>query len=80
MKPPNACRWLENKSFFFPPLAEGAVNPASDEDPDAPTTPFWCNQTQDATGPDGDLACPDGCDAKRTCFAPEVDLDATPET
>ena len=73
MKPPTACHWLENKAWFFPPLAPGAEVDGQ-EDPELKSTPFWCNKTQDAFGPDGDSACPEDCTTKRSCFRPEVDL------
>ena len=35
----------------------------------------WCARTEKALGPDGELAWPDDCDAKRSCYrSPYGDL------
>ena len=69
MKPPTACYYIENKSYFLPPPADGF------EAPDEPlTTPSWCVQTQEPIGPDGECVGAELCTSKRSCFKPEVDL------
>jgi len=78
MRPPHACRWLMTKGWFFWPLAPGAQPaPGPDgeppTDPEAKTTGFWCNRTQQPFGPDGDRACEETCRRGRSCFEPEVE-------
>ena len=68
MKPHTACYFLENKSYTLPPPPEGF-------DPnEVLSTPCWCNQTQEAIGPDGEMVDVDGCVPQRACFRPEVDI------
>jgi len=70
VKPPQACYYLENKSYFLNPPAEGF------EDPDEPLhTGSWCLRTHEAFGPDGEGVCPESCSAKRECYRPEVELE-----
>tara|TARA_B100000965_G_scaffold135184_1_gene112519 strand:+ start:44 stop:259 length:216 start_codon:yes stop_codon:yes gene_type:complete len=70
MKPPHACYYLENKSYFIPPPAGGF------EDPEEPLgTGSWCLRTHEAVGPDGHDACPGECNRERACYQPEVDLE-----
>lgn len=69
MKPPEACYYLENKSYFLNPPADGF------EDPDEPlSTPSRCQRTHEATGPDGERVCPSLCAPGRGCYRPEVEL------
>ena len=67
MKPLTACQFMENKAYYFPPIA-------GETEPDIPTTPSWCLRTHDAVGPDGGDVCDDACAAGRECYAPEVEL------
>jgi hypothetical protein len=69
MKPPTACHYLCNKHYFFPP----PVDPA--DEPDELTTPFWCQKTHDAVGPDGGDVGDRCCGPDRPCFKREVDVD-----
>ena len=69
MKPPNACYYLENKAYFFPPLGR-----KSDEEPEPLSTPFTCLKTHEQIGPDGEEACDELCGRHRTCYRPEVEL------
>ncbi|MGE0713541.1 MAG: hypothetical protein AB7N76_35705 [Planctomycetota bacterium] len=68
MKPPHACYYLENKSYFLPPPADGFAT----EEP--LTTPCWCLRTHEATGPDGEHVCSERCNAERPCYRPEVEI------
>jgi len=70
VKPPHACYYIQNKSYFLPPPAEG-FDPAED----ALTTPCWCLQTHDAFGPDGSAVTEFLCVKARACYQAEVELD-----
>jgi len=69
MKPPHACRFLQNKAWLFPP-------PAGEESREIATfaTPFTCLRTHEPVGPDGRDVGERVCRADRPCFRPEVDL------
>ena len=69
MKPPESCYYLENKSYFINPPAQG-FDPEETLD-----TPCWCLRTHEATGPDGDQVCPETCAPPRACYRPEVELE-----
>ncbi len=69
MKPLEACRYLQNKAFFFPPLA-GERSTAED----ALATGCWCLRTHEPTGPDDGDVTLEECVGGRSCFSPEVEL------
>ncbi len=69
MKPPDACYYLENKAYFFPPLER-----QSGEEPEPLSTPFICLKTHEQIGPDGEEACDELCGPDRACYKPEVEL------
>ena len=71
MKPLDACRYLQNKAFAFPPLPEGSPEL---EHHDELSTPCWCLKTHEAYGPDGEQVWIDVCTKGRKCFEPEVEL------
>ena len=69
MKSPDACRYLDNKAYLFPP-------PVGEEPQESEgfVTPFYCLRTQEPVGPDGDDVGEHCCVAKRGCYRPEVEL------
>ena len=69
MKPPNACRFLNNKAYFFAPVENDP-----EVEPRPLSTPFWCLKTHEPIGPDGDEASDDRCGPHRDCYRPEVEL------
>jgi len=71
MKPLDACRHLQNKAFFFPPLPEGLPKLDLHEEL---STPCWCLRTHEPIGPDGDQAWLNVCKRGRSCFEAEIDL------
>jgi hypothetical protein len=70
MKPPDACRFLSNKAYFFHPPAEQSEA----TEPHPLSTPFWCLKTHEAVGPDGGDVADSCCGPDRTCFKPEVEI------
>lgn len=68
MKSHDACYYIQNKAFFFPPPLDGdrAGEPLS--------TPCWCLRTHEPVGPDGVEVTVEACRPGRACFRPEVQL------
>lgn len=75
-KPLHACRWLQNKAYFFAPVVRpvGAAPDAAADEPAPPSTPFWCLKTGDPIGPDGGDVRDACCGPHRPCYKPQVDL------
>ena len=71
MKPPDACRFLHNKAWFYPPPAEP---PPPDAEPEDRATPFWCLLTHEPVGPDGGDVDQDCCGPTRRCYKVNVEL------
>ena len=71
MKPFDACRHLQNKSFFFPPLPEGSPELELHEEL---STPCWCLRTHEGIGPDGGDVLLTACKRGRSCFEAEVEI------
>lgn len=70
MKPPDACRFLENKTWFLGPAPAGG----EPEGTQPLSTPFWCLKTHEPIGPDGDLVDDVCCNGERPCFKAQVEL------
>ena len=66
MKPLSACRHLQNKAYF--------CDAEPKEHVDDFATPFWCLESHDAVGPDGEAVDSECCGPDRPCFKPEVEL------
>ena len=77
-KPMHACRWLQNKAYFFAAIspAGGAAGAGEIEkvDPAPLSTPFWCLKTGDPIGPDGGDVRDACCGPHRPCYKPQVEL------
>lgn len=62
---PRICRHLKTKGLYLDGL----------DDPDmhrtGPEARYWCLQSMQSFGPDGDFVCPEDCDPNRTCFRDE---------
>jgi len=71
MKPIDACRHIQNKSFFFDPLPEGS--PELEQHREL-STPCWCLRTHEAFGPDAGEVWLNVCVKGRACFEPEVEI------
>ena len=71
MKPLDACKHIQNKSFFFEPLPEGSPELELHEEL---STPCWCLKTHEAYGPDGGEVWLNVCTRARSCFEPEVEI------
>ncbi|MCB9916412.1 MAG: hypothetical protein H6828_14885 [Planctomycetes bacterium] len=59
------CRHLCSKKLLFqkrPPVAASEILDASQH--------TWCDRTQEAVGPDGDVSDPEDCVRGRGCFTP----------
>jgi hypothetical protein len=69
VKPPHACFYMENKSYFLPPPADGFEDPS-----EVLATPSWCLRTHESIGPDGEYVCEQTCGAARECYRPEVEI------
>lgn len=69
MKPPDACFYIQNKSYFLPPPADGFPDGGEEL-----ATPCWCLRTQEPVGPDGKRVAADACRKGRACYRPEVEL------
>jgi len=70
MKPLDACHFLDNKAYFFPP----PVHEDDDAEPQSPSTPFTCLKTHQSVGPDGEFVSDECCGPDRPCYRPEVSL------
>ena len=70
MKPPDACRYLQNKAYFIPPAPAGETV----DEPRPLSTPFWCLKTHDPVGPDGGEVDAECCGPGRSCYKAEVEL------
>ena len=69
MKPPSACRHLNNKAYFLLPV------PNDDKAHETPRcTTFWCGHTLQPIGPDEGDVREDCCGPGRDCYEPEVEL------
>lgn len=57
------CAHLRTKKYFFletPPVEDDDILDASGRS--------WCNHTQEALGPDGEMVSPQDCRRGRRCF------------
>lgn len=60
--PEACCLKLRCKSMYYRPDERPGRLHFSD------TQIYWCNDTQDRLGPDGEIATPRACDVGRPCF------------
>ena len=67
MKPIDACHFLNNKAYFFPPPVH---DDGEDERPHS--TPFTCIKTHEPIGPDGESVSDECCGPDRPCYRPEL--------
>ena len=56
------CQNLRTKALYIP---GGSLQNLIETNP---TSPYWCNCTMTAVGPDDRFVSPEGCSAARTCF------------
>ena len=66
LKKIETCVLLRHKMMYVDEqqMTPGLVDTQSD------TRIYWCNETMDALGPDGEAAYPEGCNGGRECFCP----------
>lgn len=63
--PQPCCILLRCKSMYYRPDERPGLLHYSD------TQNYWCSQTLERSGPDGDSATPPLCDSSRGCFRAE---------
>ncbi len=58
------CKFLTTKKAYIP----NQKDPESWRTNQSTTGSYWCIKSMTATGPDGNLVAPEGCQDHRECF------------